>query len=84
MTTIKFHTNIDDYQTNCFPTNLQDIPRIGEYVQVVAVYMQHFQNKKLPCRLQVVSVTHTENYVLCELHYSEIDNKIRLQNLKNK
>ncbi len=73
---ITFTTNIDAYKTNCFPDNIEIPPRVGEKVCVVDVFKDYFRNKKLPQRLQVVEVYHTEHGVICELHYNETDLKI--------
>lgn len=73
---IKFSTNIDRYNTNCFPENLTFVPRIGESVYVTKVFVEYFSSRKLPLRLKVVDVIHTEFWVICELHYHETDIKI--------
>lgn len=70
---IIFHTNLDHYKTNCFPENLTHKPFIGEKIQVVSVFKSFYENKKLPTRLEVVDVTHTEQGVVCELYYNEQD-----------
>lgn len=68
-----FRTNIDNYQTNCFPENLTIPPRIGESVMVTEVFGSYFSNKKLPTKLEVVDVVHTNKGILCELSYRKID-----------
>lgn len=76
---IFFNTNLDHYKTNCFPENLQFVPRVGEKVMVTNVFFEWFKNKQLPIRLEVVNVTHTEQGVICELWYNESDLKIAKQ-----
>ena len=73
--TVIFHTNIDAYNTNCFPEYISIPPRIGEKVSVVEAFGKHFINQKLPTSLEVVDVTWTDHGVICELHYSKIDLK---------
>ena len=75
-----FRTNLDNYQTNCFPENLTTPPRVGEKVMVTEVFGSYFTSKKLPVKLEVVDVTWTDKGVLCELWYSEIDVKTAKQN----
>lgn len=70
-----FKTNIDHYKTNCFPKNLVIPPRIGETVSVTDTFESHFRDKRLPTRLEVVDVIWTEDGVVCELWYKEIDVK---------
>lgn len=72
---VKFRTNLDRYQTNCFPDNLTMPPRINEKVMVTEVFISYFENQKLPIRLQVVDVTWTDKGVICELWYTENDLK---------
>ena len=76
---VLFRTNIDNYQTNCFPENLPFVPRIGEKVMVTNVFAQYFRDNKLPIRLEVVEVTYTDQGVICELWYNEQDMKIAKQ-----
>lgn len=72
-----FHTNIDAYNgKNCFPENLEMPPRIGEFVRVNVEFIDHFQNQKLPARLEVKSVTWMDYAVSCELWYNETDKKL--------
>ena len=78
---VVFKTNLDNYQVNCFPDNLITPPRIGESVLVTEGFGSYFIDKRLPTKLIVVDVTHTEQGVLCELHYSKID--IERANLMN-
>lgn len=70
---IVFKTNIDKYQTNCFPENLLFVPRVGEKVMVTPVFESWFKDKKLPIRLEVVDVTYAEQFVICELWYNKQD-----------
>ncbi len=72
---IVFKTAIDKYKTNCFPTNLTHVPRIGEKVMVTEVFIKYYENKNLPITLKVFDVIHTERGIIVELHYSEIDIK---------
>lgn len=66
-------TNVDAYKRNCFPTNLEMPPRIGESVMVVEGFVNHFYNQKLPTRMEVVDVTWTESGVICDLWYKKVD-----------
>ena len=68
-----FRTNLDNYQTNCFPSNLDQVPRIGDSVEVDEGFKTWFRNKKLPTSLKVVDVTWTDKAVICELWYKPID-----------
>lgn len=72
---VVFKTNIDKYKTNCFPTNLEMPPRIGETVLVSEVFVEYYSKQKLPICLEVVDVIWTEKGVICELHYKEMDIK---------
>ena len=76
---VLFKTNIDNYQTNCFPENLPFVPRIGEKVMVTNVFVQWFKNKKLPIRLEVFDVIYSDQGVVCELWYNKTDLKIAKQ-----
>ena len=73
MPKIKFKTNLDKYQGNCFPSNLEIPPRVGEKVAVVEGFISHYMNRKLPTTLEVVDVLHTEKLIVCELWYSKTD-----------
>lgn len=77
---VVFKTNIDAYKTNCFPTNLEMPPRIGEKVMVSEVFLNYFSGKKLPLRLEVVDVTWSELGVICELWYNKKDKEIADKN----
>ncbi len=70
---VVFKTNVDHYRTNCWPTNIDFPPRIGETVMVVEAFESYYSNKKLPTQMKVVDVTYTEKGVLCELWYRPID-----------
>lgn len=73
---IIFKTNLDRYQVNCFPENLQQVPRKGDLVLVKESFFSYFSEKKLPLRLEVVSVTWLDGGAICELWYNETDLKI--------
>jgi hypothetical protein len=77
---VYFKTNVDHYKTNCFPENLTFLPRKGEKVFVNKVFAEYFASKKLPLRLEVVDVYHTEDGVICELWYNETDKQIAEKN----
>jgi hypothetical protein len=83
MTKIVFTTQIDHYKTSCWPTDLSIAPRIGEKVLVTKVFIDYFRSKKLPTRLEVVDVTHTDDGIVCELHYNKLDKQIADQNGAN-
>ena len=68
---VAFKTNLDNYQTNCFPSNLDYPPRIGETVVVNEAFLSYYRDKKLPMSLEVVNVSWTERGVICELWYSK-------------
>lgn len=70
---VLFKTNIDHYQTNCFPMNLEIPPRIGETVLVTEVFIDYYSKQKLPVRMEVVDVIWTEKGVICELWYKKND-----------
>jgi len=72
---VKFRTNLDNYQTNCFPVNLTIPPQRGDKVLVNISFRDYFLNKKLPIRLEVVDVIWSEHEVICELWYIEQDLK---------
>lgn len=71
-----FKTNLDRYPNDVFPNNLDDVPRIGDCVQVTSAYIANYSASKRPTKLEVVSVTWTEKNAICELWYSELDVKI--------
>jgi len=70
---IRFKTNLDAYQTNCFPENLTEVPRKGENILVNSIFIDYFKKKKLPVILEVYNVTWCEDGVVCELSYRKID-----------
>jgi len=72
---IKIVTNLDKYQTNCFPDNLQYVPRVGEYIMIDDVFNEYYHKQCLPTTLKVVSVTHSNKLVLVEVNYSDIQIK---------
>ena len=72
---VVFKTNLDNYQTNCFPENLTYPPRKGDKVLVSEVFVKYYADKKLPLSLEVVGVIWTEVGVVCELWYSQNDLK---------
>ena len=73
---ILFHTNIDAYMGNVFPTDFTHVPRIGEKVRVKSEVMNVFQSKKLPTRLEVVDVEHSDVGIFCELWYNDLDRRV--------
>lgn len=75
-----FKSNLDNYQTNCFPLNLTIPPRIGETVLVTKIFEQRFKEMKLPTRLKVIDVIWSEKNIVCELWYKQIDVDIAEQN----
>lgn len=70
---IIFHTNVDHYKTNCWPTITEAVPRIGDTVMVTEVFFQYFESKKLPLQMKVVDVVWTDHGVVCELWYRDVD-----------
>lgn len=70
---VRFRTNLDQYQTNCFPNDLQQVPCKGDYVMVNEIFSSFYSGKKLPVRLEVVSVTWIEGGAVCELWYNKQD-----------
>jgi len=77
---VKLHTNVDRYnEYQCWP-ELSFPPRIGEIVEVRNTFVSHFRNQKLPTRMEVIQVTHSEFGILCDLWFTEIDIKIMKQN----
>lgn len=71
-----FKTNLDKYKCNCFPTNLEIPPRIGEQVKLAEVFVDFYQRSNLPITLEVVDVTWTEEGVICDLWYRAQDIQI--------
>ncbi len=80
---VYFHTNIDAYKTNCFPERLDRVPRIGEKVSVVNVFIDYYTKRGLPLILEVVNVIWHENYAVCELGFTKISLDIARSNGKN-
>lgn len=80
---VQFHTNIDSYKTNCFPENLDAVPRKGDKIFVVDVFCSYFQKRGLPLMLEVVDVIWHEKFVTCELTFTEMSLKIANQNSIN-
>jgi len=77
-----FHTNLDKYSGDQFPTSLTFVPRVGEKVHVRASLKGHFESMHLPTSLKVSSVSYYETHVVCELWYSDLDLKFaRLNNV---
>jgi hypothetical protein len=70
---IIFKTNVDHYQTNCWPINLEIPPRIGDTVLVTEVFLDYYGKQRLPQRMEVVDVIWTEKGVICELWYKKND-----------
>lgn len=69
-----FKTSLDHYSSYvCFPINLEIPPRIGETVNIVDSLRTHFQQQRLPTRMEVVDVIWTEHAVICELWYKKQD-----------
>ena len=58
MIKILFQTNLDVYSHGMFPQHLTHVPRVGELVLVDESYSSFLKGKKLPGRLEVVSVSH--------------------------
>ena len=73
---VVFKTNLDQYKTNCFPTNITHPPRKGDKVMVTEVFGEYFLKQKLPVSLEVVDVVWTEYAVVCELWYNKVDLEI--------
>lgn len=58
---IKFTTNIDAYNSSLFSV-IEDsmyLPRVGDLIEIDPEYHSTYRSKKLPIRLEVVSVTRT-------------------------
>lgn len=73
---VVFRTNVDHYQTNCWPTNIEIPPRMGEHVLVTQSFQKHYADQKLPIRMEVRNVTWSEGCVVCELWYCDHDVKM--------
>lgn len=54
---VKIYTNIDEYQSNRWPTSLMTIPRIGERICPIVG----------AAALRVVGIIHHETYIEIEL-----------------
>ena len=68
---IYFKTNLDRYKTNCFPTNLTQVPRVGDKILVERVFIKFYENLGLPIFLEVVDVYWSSEGVICELWFSK-------------
>lgn len=75
---ITFKTDLKEYQFNCFPENLTQVPRIGDFILVREATLQYYASEKLPCYLEVTKVFWTDKGVVCELDYTKKD--LELQN----
>ncbi len=73
---VAFKTNIDAYKMGCFPDNITQAPCKGDKVYVTEAFLLYFDQKKLPIRLEVVSVSWTEHGVICDLWYNDTDKKL--------
>ena len=60
MKKIVFHTNVDEYQRNCWPAHMEVIPRKGETIYVNDEMKDYYRGKKLPIRMEVVDVCYSE------------------------
>lgn len=72
---VLFRTNIDAYQMATWPV-IGQAPRVGEMVEITPHTITDFRSKKLPIRLQVVSVTWKFDCVECELWYNSTDKQL--------
>ena len=66
---IKLRSNLDRYPANCFPQNLQHVPRVGERIEILTHYSMEFP---YPNYLEVKTVTHSEYGVHVDLWYDKI------------
>ena len=66
---IVFKTDLEEYKTNCFPDNLTQVPRVGDFIVVNELFLEYYMTKKLPCTLEVIKVFWTNKGVVCELGY---------------
>lgn len=91
MSNVVFRTNIDAYnEKHCFPTHFSEVPRKGDFVEVLSDFHSYFRMKKLPIRLEVVSVNWREQepvdresnfsrsttIATCELWYNVTDKQL--------
>lgn len=77
---IKLHTNVDRYnEYPCWP-ELSFPPRVGEIVEVLDTFVSHFRNQKMPTRMEVTQVTHSEFGIRCELWFTATDVQAMSQN----
>ena len=64
-----------EYQTNCFPENLDQVPRIGDHVSMRGAFFNFYEQKGLPIMLKVVAVVwcelEGENCAIVKLDYYE-------------
>ena len=70
---IKFTTNLDAYGPSMFPENLQYLPHVGDFIEVKKQCYSLCESKKIPRRLEVVRITHREEFVVVELWYNKTD-----------
>ena len=70
---ITFRTNLDNYQSNKFPDDFTNPPRIGDSVSVKEEFIDFYEKKKLPTSLIVVDVIWFSDKIVCELWYKQID-----------
>jgi len=81
---ITFHTNIDRYKKNCWPTNFIRHPQKGEFVNVSKGFQQYYLDQGLPTALEVKSVNHFEQngeqIIICELWFSDLQYQLIQQN----
>ncbi len=83
MNQITFTTTLDRYKGDIFPSQLSDIPRVGDFVQIRQECLNSFKKNGLFIELQVKKVTWKESngnsVVEIDLHYSEMQAKILQQ-----
>ena len=70
---VVFHTNLDKYSREHFPSNMSFVPRVGETVHVLESLKSAFVFKRLPTSLKVTNVDYYEDRVVVELWYSKLD-----------
>lgn len=76
---IKFTTNIDHYRTVSWPVLTDIVPRKGDYIFVHPGSEGYCESRKIPKRLEVVSVYWYYDRVVVELWYNETDYKLYTQ-----